>query len=100
MTCPLSDVEIAVLHVRQARIAVVEQRQRTAFLKARGHSTELAEHLLSTLVTGLELTKKHLHLVIDHLPGYRYHLIRGGEIEAVQRCAASDDAEAILRVTL
>ena len=100
MTQPFSDIETAILHVRRAKITVMEQRERIAFLIAKGHSVGLARDLLAALESNLELTRKHLHLAIDDLRGYRYHLTLNGEIEAVQPLARTNDAKAILDVAL
>ena len=100
MTHHLSDVEIAIFRVAQAKTAVAEQRSRIAFLRAKGHATKMADHLLNALANSLDLTKGHLQLVICNMAGYRYHLIRGEDIAAIHACAAANDAQAILHVTL
>ena len=62
---PLSDLEIAILRVREAEQRVAEQRARVERMKAAGRSTEFSEDLLRNLTISLDLMKRHLELVTD-----------------------------------
>lgn len=100
MTQPISDVEIAILNVRRADARVAQQRERIAFLKARGRPTKAAEGLLRRLVESLELAREHLLRVSRALPGYQCHVMDGDQIQAVHSFECANDAEAILKITI
>lgn len=62
---PLSDLEIAILRVKEAEARVAEQRARVERAKAAGRSTEFSEDLLRNLMISLDLMERHLALVAD-----------------------------------
>ena len=97
MAEPLSDVELAMLRVRQAEQTVAEQRERVARMRAEGRSSEQAEQLLASLANGLELSKATLAELISEAQVYRCYLMVGDHIDAVRVLECAEDAEVFVR---
>ena len=96
---PLSEIEIAISRIHQAKLLVLEQQETIKRLVSNGHPTELAVGILKTLTQTLELSKSNLNALAVALPGYRSHLM-GDEVEAIQTHKCANDAEAIFLVTI
>jgi hypothetical protein len=100
MVRPLSDIERAILRVKEAEERVAEQRMRIAQLKEQGRSPEMSENLLKTLLKSLDLMKVHLGRLTAPAKGYRCYLMSGESIHAVQMVECPSDADAILKASV
>ena len=99
MAHPLSEIEIAIYRIHQAKLLVLEQQEAIKRLARNGHPTDLAVGMLRTLTQSLELSKSNLNALAVALPGYRSHLM-SDEVEAIQMHKCANDAEAIFLVTI
>jgi hypothetical protein len=99
MVEPLSDVEKAILRVREAEELVAQQRERVAQFKKQGQASEASETLLRTLEESLRLTRAHLRRLTTPVIGYRCYLMSGERIHGVQMFECRDDAEVILKAS-
>ena len=97
MTYPLSDIERAILRVKEAEERVAGQRSRIAQLKERARPIEMSERLLQTLETNLGLMRAHLDRLRAPPKGYRCYLMTGEAIRGVQMFECPDDAEVIIK---